>query len=275
MEVTERFIDRNYTKGRNGNIITGIVMHTYGGAGTDLYNWFNNPTAQVSAHYAVLKDGTVYQYVRDEDTAWHAGDINDNVQTIGIEHQDDGYWENPNTYTEAQYQASAELVAMISDKYDVPLEHAVAGVRPHNEIVDKACPGTLDWNRIIRMAQTIQDGGRDVELYNKVIQDLPELASSDITPENIYEGWWKLNGWLNIWTKLGIARFSDVRNDILLASTDLEAQMRKTRDWYVGQQENVFGIVVLEDDEAEENGEAIKALEEIESLTKKTLKKIK
>nr|WP_072774986.1 N-acetylmuramoyl-L-alanine amidase [Desulfitobacterium chlororespirans] len=32
-----------------------------------------NPASQVSSHYLVLKDGRILQLVKDEDTAWHAG----------------------------------------------------------------------------------------------------------------------------------------------------------------------------------------------------------
>jgi N-acetylmuramoyl-L-alanine amidase len=64
----------NYTPGRGGNPIDLIVIHyTASGSAEGTISWFKNPRARVSAHYLVGKDGTIYQLVRDEDTAWHAG----------------------------------------------------------------------------------------------------------------------------------------------------------------------------------------------------------
>ena len=47
--------------------------------------------AKVSSHYLISKKGKIYQLVRDENVAWHAGksrwekDINLNSKSIGIE----------------------------------------------------------------------------------------------------------------------------------------------------------------------------------------------
>ena len=46
--------------------------------------WFQDPRAQVSAHYIIGREGEIYQMVRDSDKAWHAKDANAN--SIGIEH---------------------------------------------------------------------------------------------------------------------------------------------------------------------------------------------
>ncbi len=64
----------NFTPGRDGNSIDLIVLHyTAGGNPESTIFWFKNPRSRASAHYLVARDGTIYQFVRDEDTAWHAG----------------------------------------------------------------------------------------------------------------------------------------------------------------------------------------------------------
>lgn len=64
----------NFTPGRGGNPIDLIVLHyTAGGSPESTISWFKNPRSKASAHYLVARDGTIYQFVRDEDTAWHAG----------------------------------------------------------------------------------------------------------------------------------------------------------------------------------------------------------
>jgi N-acetylmuramoyl-L-alanine amidase CwlA len=154
MAIEKKFIQRNYTSGRNGNFVTSIVLHTYNGKGRSLFNWFNSQSAQVSAHYAIFKDGNGEQYVRHEDTAWHAGDLNVNVQSIGIEHQDDG---NPNdsVRTDAMYETSAQLVADLCRQYNIPCRRGRHGILEHREVSSTGCPGGLNVDRIINRANEI------------------------------------------------------------------------------------------------------------------------
>lgn len=142
----QRFIDKNFTGGRQGNSPQFVVIHTYGGAGRSLFNWFNNSSSQVSAHYAIFKDGNNEQYVREEDTAWHAGNWEANLRSIGIEHQDDG---NPNdaVRTNELYETSAQLIADIYKRYGWDINNQGL-IKPHNEFVQKVCPGALDIGRI-------------------------------------------------------------------------------------------------------------------------------
>jgi len=64
----------NCAPGREGNPIDFIVIHyTAGGSAKGTISWFKNPRARVSAHYLLARDGTIFQLVQDEDTAWHAG----------------------------------------------------------------------------------------------------------------------------------------------------------------------------------------------------------
>lgn len=74
----------NFTPGRPG-AIGAIVLH-YTAAMTlesTLY-WFAQRTSQVSAHYVIGRDGRIVQMVKDEDTAWHAGNRRVNQESIGI-----------------------------------------------------------------------------------------------------------------------------------------------------------------------------------------------
>jgi len=49
------------------------VIHKAEGSAPGTWNWFQNPSSRVSAHYVVDNDGAVAQMVQDGDTAWHAG----------------------------------------------------------------------------------------------------------------------------------------------------------------------------------------------------------
>jgi len=68
-----------------------IVMHATVGEAIPSLNWLANPASEVSVHYLVDRDGTVYQMVSEDLRAWHAGPsyyngINDwNSFSVGIE----------------------------------------------------------------------------------------------------------------------------------------------------------------------------------------------
>ena len=154
----------NFVPGRKGYSPIAIVIHIMEGtlSGTD--SWFAKPVSQVSAHYGIGISGEVHQYVKETDTAWHAGRvnapswklikassnkyINPNYYTIGIEHEgnEDTEW------TAAMYNASAELIQSISSRWNIPLDrdHVIG----HHEIYSlKTCPGTkVDLSKLIAFA---------------------------------------------------------------------------------------------------------------------------
>jgi N-acetylmuramoyl-L-alanine amidase-like protein len=98
----------------------GVVMHTMVGNLSGTVAEFNNPSAQVSAHFGVAQDGSVYQFgpIGKGWVAWHAMQAND--AWYGIEHADN---RNPgNPLTEAQIVASAQLVECLSAFAGFPLQ---------------------------------------------------------------------------------------------------------------------------------------------------------
>lgn len=156
----------NFTKGRNGQKIEAIVIHVMAGSlvGTD--DWFSHTVSQVSAHYGVGLKGEIHQYVQDQDTAWHAGQIvpptswsllkdksiSPNTYTLGIEHEGQDLSKAP----QEQLNASASLVASLATKYGVPIDrnHIIG----HYQIKSSkpSCPATNKdvINTIIKLAQS-------------------------------------------------------------------------------------------------------------------------
>lgn len=154
----------NFRKGRsNGLKPEAIVIHIICGSLESATAQFADPQSQVSAHYAVGRDGRVLQFVEEEDTAFHAGIIvsptwsgikgglNPNLYTIGIEHEG----QPADDWTVPQYQASAELVADIAARWQIPVDadHIVL----HREIrASKTCPGEkFDRAALIRYASQV------------------------------------------------------------------------------------------------------------------------
>src|SRR6185312_5842566 len=146
----------NYDAGRGGHAITGIVLHTTVGTWQSAQARFNDPLSQVSVHYGVDLGGTIHQWVDEANTAWQAGNYAVNQTTIGIEHADNGNY-NDAVRTPALYEASSDLVADICRRYHIPCD--AAHIRRHHDVIDTSrypggtsCPDGLDTNKIIAMA---------------------------------------------------------------------------------------------------------------------------
>ena len=95
--------------------VSAVVIHYTEGSYAGCISWFQNCDAQVSAHYVIRSsDGQVAQMVREADKAWHARSANG--YTIGIEHE--AYGDIVSFFTDAMYNASADLVRDICRRYD-------------------------------------------------------------------------------------------------------------------------------------------------------------
>ena len=85
--VTKRWIanSTNYTKGREGNKIQGIVIHHAASTSLDSIGMvFSRAGRNGSAHYGV-GGNQIHQYVDEADTAWHCSNWWGNLRTVGIE----------------------------------------------------------------------------------------------------------------------------------------------------------------------------------------------
>jgi N-acetyl-anhydromuramyl-L-alanine amidase AmpD len=123
-----------------------VVIHVTEGSYSGSISWFQNPSAQVSAHYVVRSsDGQITQTVREKDIAWHAGNWTYNTQSIGIEHE--GYVSNCTWFTDPMYRASAGIVKSVSAKYAIPKDRS--HIIGHHEVpgATHTDPGSCwDWN---------------------------------------------------------------------------------------------------------------------------------
>lgn len=153
----------NFRKGRPQDPDV-IVMHITEGSRKSVIAEFTRES-QKSTHLMVCKDGAIVQFVGTGDTAFGNGVVsqptseivlerkgkNPNGYTISIEHE--GY--ATQDLTEAQYEASARLVAFLSEKWSIPLD--TTHVIGHREITGyKSCPGVLNVEKVLQMARSIR-----------------------------------------------------------------------------------------------------------------------
>lgn len=108
--------DASNFSSRAGSAISHITIHTMQGSYAGSISWFQNPAANVSAHYNIRSiDGQITQMVCEADKAWHVASAN--PYTIGIEHE--GFVDDPTWYTDVMYRASADLSKDIAQRYGI------------------------------------------------------------------------------------------------------------------------------------------------------------
>jgi uncharacterized protein (TIGR03382 family) len=187
----------NYQVASRGvGAIDHIVIHDTEGSFSGSVSWFQDPTAQVSAHYIVRSsDGHIDQMVAEKNVAWHDACFNTN--TIGIEHE--GYEASPNQwFTEAMYEKSAALTAYLADKYGIAKEHGP--ILGHGEAPDCSThtdPGAgWNWEHYIEL---VKAGGAGQYLAGDITVDAPatiasgERATVTITAVNHGTSAWDLD----------------------------------------------------------------------------------
>ena len=134
-------LECHYTKGRQGRTIDKIVLHHNAGNMSVrgcVETW---QTRQASAHYQVQSDGIIGQLVWDGDTAWHAGNWEANLTSIGIEHADAS--SNPWRISQACLENGAHLVAALCVYYRLGRPVWGKNVYGHNHFSPTECPASI------------------------------------------------------------------------------------------------------------------------------------
>lgn len=184
----------NFTSGRQGFRPEAVVIHIAEGYLAGAHSWFNNPDSQASSHYMVGRSGEIWQFVREEDTSWHAGgvagpswgllkpNINPNAYTIGIEHE--GF--TGEGWTEAMYQASGQLVGEICRRWSIPLDrNHVIGHHQINSLSRNNCPGTgLNWDKLLSIASNYYEDPAMIAELQANIRNLQATQNDLVTRNN-------------------------------------------------------------------------------------------
>jgi len=141
----------NFNDRRNDTAIDMLVLHYTGmPTGEAALDRLCDPAAQVSAHYLIDEDGTIYRMVPEEKRAWHAGraiwrgerDINS--RSIGIELANPGHQFIYRDFPAPQMASLAALATEILGRHPIPPRNVVG----HSDIAPdrKLDPGErFDW----------------------------------------------------------------------------------------------------------------------------------
>jgi N-acetyl-anhydromuramyl-L-alanine amidase AmpD len=143
----------------DGMAIRYIVIHDTESSYESAIAAFQSPADGAAANYVMQSStGAVTQMVADKDVAFQAGNYWFNMHSVGIEHE--GFAAAGATwYTQAQYQATADLVKYLAARYGIPLDRRhiighdnVPGPRSSYVAGMHYDPGPYwDWNRFMRL----------------------------------------------------------------------------------------------------------------------------
>lgn len=127
----------NFTAGRT-KAIDRIVLHYTAGDGDSAVNngvYFSVEDRRASAHFFV-DENTMVQSVKEEDTAWHAGQWDMNCRSLGIEMCSKKDETGAYCIPQKTAENAALLVRELMAKYRIPAEHVLR----HYDVSGKACP---------------------------------------------------------------------------------------------------------------------------------------
>lgn len=165
-------IKTHYSKGQPGRKIRKIVLHHNAGNLTieGCYNVWQ--TREASAHYQVQSDGVIGQLVYDWDIAWHAGNWNANLDSIGIEHADES--SSPWRISEKCLDNGAHLVAALCKLYGLGRPQWRVNVFPHSAFCPTSCPCSL------RDSQNAEYMQRAQQWYDSMVSGVSQPVAAAV-----------------------------------------------------------------------------------------------
>lgn len=197
-----------------------VVHNTANGTSREgtAYNntvYFKDTYRSASAHYFIDDGDTVWQCVRDTDTAWHVGEAQSrngcyNTNSIGIEVcETAGGW-----FTDKEIATLRELVRGLMDFYGIPAER----VCRHHDVTGKDCP----WY--------YSDDDRWAELKAQITED-DMITKDDANAIWAFDNWGDQEGALKgtAWRNLidTNKRIQAVEKDVAELSKKVDAIARK------------------------------------------------
>lgn len=141
----------NHDERPAGTPVDMLILHYTGMKSCqDALDRLTDPAAQVSSHYVVDEDGTVYRLVPEERRAWHAGVSHWrghaalNGRSIGIEIVNPGHEWGYRDFPVMQMAAVADLCLAILSRHPIPPRNVIG----HSDVAPdrKEDPGErFDW----------------------------------------------------------------------------------------------------------------------------------
>jgi N-acetyl-anhydromuramyl-L-alanine amidase AmpD len=224
-----RKFGHDYAK-NGGRVIEAIVDHIGQGSSESNLNYLT--TGPVSCNYFIHEDGTIFEVVPPQHSAWTNGDVNQpdrsnplirkwvdngwnpNVRTITVEH---GGWSTRGrggALTPAQWASTIWLHAWLCQEHRLPpTRERIIGHHQINSVDRPYCPGFNDaeWERLI--VSVANYGGRNLAAVSRLM--MPPLNPAPIDGKiwpYVFHDYYRKHG--------GLAVFGHVRTGVFIERDD-------------------------------------------------------
>lgn len=194
---------RNYYKGRSQPIKYIVIHYTGNNGDTAKGNaeWYSSGKRGASAHYFVDEYDTVYQGVKDTDTAWAVGGTKiykhpdcRNSNSISIEMcsrnkngsgkpATDGGW----YFKEKTVQNAVKLTKELMEKYNIPIERVIR----HYDVWGKVCPAPFvndagQWDDFKERLEEKEMTAKERQKFNDLVAVVSDLSAKvdELTRQN-------------------------------------------------------------------------------------------
>lgn len=165
----------NYTKGRSGRNIEAITIHHMAGRLTaeQCGRIFQAKGRYGSSHYGVGYDGSIANYVDEEDTAWTNSNWDSNCKSVTIETSD-----NDNSWyvNDTTLNAVIKLVADIAKRRNLGTLVPGKNLTWHSMFSSTTCPGDYLRSKM----QYIADEANKINSPKEITKSTEELVNEVI-----------------------------------------------------------------------------------------------
>lgn len=154
--VRQNPVQKHYTEGRQGKAVNKIIVHHAATTDFDGIARTFNGDREASAHWAVGRNNNVDALVDEANTAWHCGNWQANLTSVGIENVN--LTGAPNwDIADATFNTLVELVRDIRDRHGLGKLVVGQNLFGHRDFMATACPGQL-YGRLQELADRVNGG---------------------------------------------------------------------------------------------------------------------
>lgn len=133
--IDQKFLDLGGSRsGQKLEQVNDIAIHYVGNPGTSAqgnWNYFNDPTTEVNAHFLIGLDGEIIQCVPLDEKSAATNDRNRDTISIEVCHPDE-----TGQFNDASYQSLVKLCAWLCKTFDLDETHLIR----HYDVTGKECP---------------------------------------------------------------------------------------------------------------------------------------
>ena len=163
----------NYTKGRDGRSIEAITIHHMAGRLTakQCGRIFQAKGRYGSSHYGVGYDGSIANYVDEEDTAWTNSNWDSNCKSVTIEISD-----NDNSWyvNDITLNAVIKLVADIAKRRNLGILVPGKNLTWHSMFTSTTCPGDYLRSKMQYIADEANKTNNPEPIKEKTTEELAQ-----------------------------------------------------------------------------------------------------